>query len=153
MAGKTKPEIVPPVVDVISDLALLETLPVNVEVEWHDGTVKAIPMRTLSFGRWLEIDRMVADPPPHIAGGNAKGPIYDYNNVDYLRARAQADERRLMLKIAEAIALPIPGDTLEAKADYIDTKMDGMIVNSLGIWLRRSFGARLASAKARAENF
>ena len=142
-----------PARELISDISALETLTVNVEVEWYDGTIKSVPMRTLSFGRWLEIERMVAEPDPPIIGGNAKGVIYDYNNANYLNAKAAARERRLMLKLAESIALELPGETLAEKADYIQTKMDGVFVNSLGIWLNQSFGSRLVRAANRAENF
>lgn len=142
-----------PTHELISDISALETLTVNVEVEWHDGSIKSIPMRTFSLGRWFEIDRMVAEPDPPIIGGNGKGVIYDYNNANYLNAKAAARERRLTLKLAEAIALNVPGETLAEKADYVQSRMDGVFTNSLGIWLVQSFGSRLVRAETRANQF
>lgn len=127
-------------------------VPVRIEM---DSETLVIPCRAMTYKRFREIGRLVPDPsPPVMAGRNGK--MYDYQDPEYNRQRADADEQRLYLRIAEFVQLDIPNTSkgdLKARAAWIAENMEMGIVKALSNAIDQTIVGGEAHVEARAASF
>ncbi len=110
----------------------------TVELEFEDGEILEVEMRELSFKQWQELGYSVTEPgAPHITTAKG-GKTYDYNDPPYLQLRAQANDRRNILRLAAAMVEDVPGETVEEKADYLAENLDPVMLGGLlqAVYLR-----------------
>ena len=126
-------------------------VPVTIEIEGQNDPI-VIPCRALTFRRYQEVGRMVTDAaPPTMAGKN--GVIYDWQNPDY-RARQEAvQEQRNLLRLAEFVRAEIPGDNLQAKADWMMDNLEMGVVYALKAAMDKTLQGGGAAVNARAGAF
>lgn len=121
----------------------------------------SIPYRELSYKRYWEIGRMVEDPPPHTGEmvdftKNEKGEVKQVFSVDtlkYQQARADAENQRALMRLAEFIDLPIDGETLEARAETLQNTLPHDVMNALSAAMRQLTIGSEAKVEARAHSF
>lgn len=121
----------------------------------------AIPYKELSYKRYWEIGRMVEDPPPN--DGNPtdfhrdeKGEIhrlFTINWTQYQQARLDAENKRVLMRLAEFIDLPIDGDTLEDRAETLQASLPHDVVNALSAAMRTLTIESESRVEARAATF
>ncbi len=119
-------------------LADLQVQNYMVELEFEDGEILEVELRELSFKEWQALGYSVTEPgAPHIADKRGRKE-YDYNEPNYLQKRAQASDRRNILRLAAAMVEPVPGETVEEKADYLAENLDPVMLGGLlqAIFLR-----------------
>lgn len=131
------------------------TYEAEIIVELPDDKAMIFKMRTLSIGEWDEIGGTVPQPGPPVSGfkkGTAE-PIYNEKDAGYLAACNAADSKRMQRRLAAALVLDIPGETIEEKGDAIGTKMDaGVTRQLLGALMALTFGG-VSRVDRRAESF
>jgi len=131
------------------------TYEAEIVVELPNDKAIIYKMRTLSVGEWDDIGRTVPQPGAPVSGfkkGSAE-PIYNERDAGYLAACAAADAERSWRRLAAALLIDIPGDTLEQKAEAIGTKMDASVTRQLmSALLSLTFGG-VSRIDRRAESF
>lgn len=102
---------------------------VNVRVNTGYGREQVIRMGVLSFHEWEEIGALVPDPQVRRKmQGNDTAP--DYSHPEYRKEAAEVSVKRGCLRLVRSLEIggyPIPGDTLEAKADALRTRDMGVL--------------------------
>lgn len=134
----------------LATLADLEPTIVNVEVELEDGEYIVFRLRMPTFFEILKCERAVRLPDAPINGVDKQGrPIRNPNDPGYQTEVAEVLTRRNMLQLAGAIIdLPIPGDTPEAKAEWLMENMPARIMRQLSA----EFQAVIRGGEARIED-
>lgn len=126
-------------------------MPVRIEIEGQEDAI-VIPCRALTFRRYQEVGRLVADAtPPTMAGKN--GVLYDWQNPDYRAKQEAIQEQRNMLRLAEFVRADIPGDTLEAKAEWMASELEMGVVYALKAAMDKTLQGGGAAVNARAGTF
>lgn len=119
-------------------LADLQVQNYMVELEFDDGEILEVELRELSFKEWQELGYSVQEPgAPHITTSKGRKE-YDYNDPKYLQQRAQATDRRNILRLAAAMVEDVPGETTEDKADHLAETLDPVMLGGLlqAVYLR-----------------
>jgi hypothetical protein len=85
---------------------LKDNVTTHLEFERHDGSIMTIPVREISYGDWLAIERQVPYPTPPRGGADKSGrPWYDVNDQGYIEQAKAAEDRRAYLRILRALAV------------------------------------------------
>lgn len=136
----------------ITSLADLPSRDIDVRVEVDGGDALLIPCRALTFKRYQEIGRMVAEPTPPVMAG-PKGKIYDYQDPAYQDKRNEANEQRRYLRLAEFIRIDIPGTDLTSKAAWLADNLEMGVLMALARQMDSTLSGGNAAIEARAATF
>lgn len=140
-----------PPMAILSDL---EAATINMVITLADNSEVTLPMKMLPQYRMLELTAQIRDPnPPLIDYGQGGKPIFNYEDPAYIAGVEQAAFKRNSILIAEMVLIDIPGDTLEAKAEYIRTKFDPLVTEQIVLALRLQREKAKARIVTRAATF
>lgn len=132
------------------------TYEAEITVELPNNKALIYKMRTLSIGEWNDIGASVPEPSPPVSGfkkGDKPEPIYNEHDAGYLAARSAAEQTRNYRRLATALLIDIPGETLEERGDILGAKMDaGTVRQLLSALLALTFGG-VSRLDRRAESF
>ncbi len=126
---------------------------VILDVETIDGSIFVVEMKTLSYSEWERIGKLVSDPrAPEL--GTPSGISYNFKDPAYQQSVVAANMRRLHMRLAESLhaVTPLPGDTIEARTDFLLTR-DSQVINTLISALIKTHNERTARVQTRAESF
>lgn len=127
---------------------------VNVEITLADGEVVSIPMRTLTYFQYNAIRWSVPDPKPPVSGVDKSGrPVFDVNDGTFRRQVAEAEMLRTHKLLLAALEMDVPGETEEARLDYLQTEVDAAVVRQLISVMQMTSTGGEARIAARAESF
>lgn len=120
------------------------------------GASMQIPLRPLTYHRWEEVGGRVPEPKPPLTyvPGNDK-PVPDRWNIDYQRELVAAHEKRMMLRLTDALTgagVEIPGETLEDKAVVVGQWDAGRVAVLLN-WLEKIATKGKVTVEALAADF
>lgn len=124
----------PVVAAILSDL---ECSTITVVVTLADDAQVTVPMKLIPQYRMMQLNAMIPAAPlpaPTDAVKKADGTIdwkINYNDPTYIAASNEVWFKRNCLNLAEMVLLPIPGDTLEDRAQYIREKFDPLVTDQL----------------------
>ena len=99
----------------------------------------AIPYKELTYKRYWEIGRMVDDPPAHDGTPidftkDEKGElrhVYSINWTKYQQARQDVENQRMLMRLAEFVDLPFQSETLEGRAEELQTAVPHDVLKSI----------------------
>lgn len=132
---------------------LRDEVTVNLEFERHDGSIMVIPVREIPYRDWLAIEREVPLPSPPRGGADKSGrPWYDTNDPAYIQAFNEAQDRRGYLRVLKALAVDVPGDTVDDKVASIQ-ELPTEIVMTLATYVGQMHARKEARVQARAGTF
>lgn len=136
----------------ITDLHQLAVQDIDVTIQMGDYDLE-IPMRTLTFGQWVQVDRDIPMPEPPAMGG-PKGKIYDRQDPGYLRNIDEVAQKRMLLRIARSLRIDgIDRTTPQSEIDCLQEAMDNSIINGLAQIITQLHQERNARIEARANSF
>lgn len=141
----------------MATLADLEASTINLAITLIDGNEVLLPIKLLSEYRTIQINHM--RPTPDAPTTDAKKVdgavqwIKNYNDPTYQLEAAKVISERASLQLAEMIQLPIPGDDLEAKGEYIRSKFDQLVIDQIFGAIREQREKAKARVITRAETF
>jgi len=130
------PNITPqPLAATLSDL---ECSTITVVITLADSAEVTVPMKLIPQFRMMQLSAMIPDAPPPPPGKdirkNPDGSMnwdFNYNDPAYVAADAEVNWKRNCLMLAEMLQLPLTGETLQEKADYIRTAFDPLVTDQL----------------------
>ena len=126
----------------------------NVIVEMPNGQELSFTLRELNLNEWNRIERAVTNPAPPIRGvdKNAR-PVYNYYDTDYLRAIAEANEKRTLLHLLAALELDVPGDSQDEQLQWLQEELPRPLLSGLVEALNQTERTWEARVIDRAEQF
>jgi hypothetical protein len=128
------------------------TYEATIVVELPNNQGMYYKLHTLTISEWNEIGSAVPQPQPPVSGFDGKQPIYNERDPGYLTACGNADLERNLRRLAAAVQIDIPGETLEEKAEALH-KMDSNVARQLlAALLSLTFGG-LVQIDKRADSF
>lgn len=136
----------------ITTLADLQPRDVEVEIE-RDNEVLVIPCRALSYAEFQRLGYEVVDPAPPASGATAKGPIYNYNDPEYLAARQKAADERLYRRLLAFVQIDVPGDTVAEQIENLTNALELDVVKTLVAAMTRISTESEARVQNRATTF
>lgn len=137
----------------ITALSDFRSLEFDAEITLADEIIE-IPCKMLTYARYQQIGRMVATPAAPLNGADRNGrPIRNYDDPTWLAQRADAEDKRTFLRIAEMVQLPIDGKTLEEKAEKLQEILEPAIVIGLARVLNGQFNESEDAIANRAATF
>ena len=136
----------------ITSLADLQPRTVDVLIERGDEVLE-IPCKTLSYAEFQRLGYEVIDPAPPTSGATAKGPIYNYNDPDFLTARQRAADERLYRRLLAFIQIDVPGDTVDEQIKNLSEALEVDIVRALTRVMSDMVNGGEARIEARAATF
>lgn len=119
----------------------------TVLIDMPDGRVLRFRLGHIGYSEWNEIGAAVPSPkaPTKVLAGKR---VTDAENPAYARARLEADDERMLRRLARALergGMPLPGETLEAKAAALRDRDTGLVnallnhVMTMGLGVRTRF--------------
>ena len=97
-----------------------------------EGARHRIKAKRLSHRQWTELNFSLPQPsPPDRMGPRGLEP--NFKNVDYLSELDKRFQALSLLRIAATLVVPIPGGTVEQKANYIAENLSEGFVSAVYI--------------------
>ena len=150
------PDIKPPDIPPLAQLADLECETINMVVTLMDGAEVTLPMKMLPQYRMMEITADIPEVKPPVKDFDLKKhgePVYDYEDKAFLASAEAMTFKRNSVIIAESLLIDIPGETLAEKAEYVRTKFDPLVLEQIVLALRIQREKAKARIVARAGMF
>lgn len=130
---------------------------VTVNVELPYGRELAVPLATLSYGRWMQAETMVPEPAvPRTLAGPGGTKVQNPQDVKYRQELAEANEKRAYIRLAMALedgGMSITGSTIEEKAMAVRNELDAGVANALLVFLAQAAMQGKAQATSAADGF
>lgn len=146
-------EAIEPVAKTVASLDDLPSRDTTVNIAMDDG-VLSFPCKALTYRRWQELGRMVADPAPPIMGSDKNArPIFNTHDPAWLAQRDDAAEKRMYYRLTEFLNITIPGGTIGERVQALEEKLEFGIVKALFQAMQQTALTGEVSVNARAETF
>lgn len=134
-------------------LSDFSTYKFEVVIELPEGEGITVVLRTLSLWEWEQIGLQVVDPPPPMYGVDKEGrPIFNEQDQGYLAVKTTNYLERQLRRLAAALEMDIPGETLAEKAEALRGMNNAIMRQLLGTLTATAFGGS-ARIQQRADAF
>lgn len=138
----------------VASLEDLKPAAVNVEVELEDGEIVVFPLRMPTFFDMLKVERAIPLPEAPPMGADKHGrPVRNTNDAGYLQSLGETYTRRQTVHLAKALLMDVPGDTDEAKADWLQDNLSARVMRLLGAVFQEVVRGGEARVEDRAATF
>lgn len=140
----------------VTSLSQLMPQDINVQIIMSDERMMEFPCREMTWARMSEIERSVPEYIGDVSAATEIGKTGFYVKKDhpaYLAALAAANQKRLMLKLAEFVRFEVPGNTLDERAAALSDVLTPDIVDGLARALNQMSRAQVAKVEDRADSF
>ena len=102
-----------------------------IEIPMAEETLE-FSARKMSYARWMDIDRMVTNPPQPINGVTRDGkPNYNPQDSTYQAALHKAAQQRDLMHLAEFLTLDWVSDDLAERAAWLGDNLPAGVVSGL----------------------
>lgn len=138
----------------VATLSDLECALITVEVELSDGVPLLVPCKLIPQFRMIQLGNMIPGATAPVVDYKSGGiPVYNYADPAYIAAALEINFKRNCLRLAEMIQMPIPGETLQERADYIRDHFDPRVTEGLAGVISSQVEKAKARIITRAETF